>query len=117
MVSVIVCSGVIPSRDSSFALNPAQLHLDSNIESFLKDHAIGLLNNNKNLRMGIHAYATPIDNKDFSDIRLSLARALEVRSFLIQHGTDPSRLKLTPMGADEKNNSDDRIDLLLISAE
>ena len=66
------------------------------------------------MSMQIHAYATPVDNTEYSDVRLSLARALEVRSFLIKHDVDPTRLKLSPLGADDKNNSDDRIDLVFI---
>ena len=98
----------------SFAIEPGEIHINQDVESFLKNHALRLFKNNKNMSMQIHAYATPVDNTEYSDIRLSLARALEVRSFLIKHDVDPTRLKLSPMGADNKNNSDDRIDLVFI---
>ena len=96
----------------SFALQPGEIHLNADIEMFLKNHALSLLNKDNTLIMHIHAYATPIDNAEYSDVRLSLARALEVRSFLIKNNISPSRLKLSPMGNDDRNNSDDRIDLV-----
>lgn len=98
----------------SFMMLPEQIHLDENISSFLKEYAVKTLNENDSITMEIHAYARPIDNKQFSDVRLALARALEVRSFLIQQNIDPSRMKLSPVGKDSVNGSDDRIDLLFI---
>ncbi|MGH1455356.1 MAG: OmpA family protein [Alphaproteobacteria bacterium] len=99
----------------SFALEPGEIHINQNIEEFLKNHALKLFNENKNLTMNIHAYATSIDNSSHSDVRLSLARALEVRSFLIKQNVNPSRLKLSPLGKDAQNTSDDRIDLVFIA--
>ena len=69
----------------SFAIKPGEIHINQDVENFLKNHALRLFRNNKNMSMQIHAYATPVDNTEYSDVRLSLARALEVRSFLIKH--------------------------------
>ncbi len=98
----------------SFVLNARQISLDRNLETFLKERAINLFNEDKNLKMEIHAYATPVEGEPYSDVRISLARALEVRSFLIDNDVAPERLELSPMGENERNISDDRIDLIFI---
>ncbi|MBI1301982.1 MAG: OmpA family protein [Alphaproteobacteria bacterium] len=98
----------------SFAMKPEQITLDESLKSFLNEHAVRLFQENKNLKMEIYAYATPIDGEIHSEVRISLARALEVRSFLISKNIPPNRLKLSPMGSDQKNDTDDRIDLLFI---
>ncbi|PCI56768.1 MAG: hypothetical protein COB36_00375 [Alphaproteobacteria bacterium] len=96
----------------SFTLNPKQITLDKNLRYFLEKHALRILNEDKNLEIHIHAYATPIAGEAYSDVRLSLARALEIRSFLIDKKIEASRLKLTPVGHDKENGSNDRIDLI-----
>ncbi|MGH1403146.1 MAG: OmpA family protein [Alphaproteobacteria bacterium] len=98
----------------SFALKPGQVDLDKNLKEFLQTHAISLFNKNNKLRMEIHAYAQGSEEEQHSDVRVSLARALEVRSFLIERNIEPARLKITPMGRDPDNSSHDRIDLIFI---
>lgn len=98
----------------SFTLKAKQVSLDKNLRFFLEKHAVRILNENKKLEIQIHAYATPIEGEAYSDVRISLARALEVRSFLIDKNIEASRLKLTPLGHNGKNNSNDRIDLIFI---
>ncbi len=99
----------------SFALKPDQVALDKNLEGFLQTHAINLFTENKGLTMEIHAYAQAAAGQQHSDVRVSLARALEVRSFLIQRDIAPSRLKIMPMGRDANNDSHNRIDLIFIA--
>ncbi len=99
----------------SFMLEPDQIDLDNSLKEFLVDYAIGMFRSNQDLMMEIYAYATPEDNKDYSDVRRSLARALEVRRFLLGHNIQASRLKIIPVGLDDKNKTDDRIDLLFVS--
>ncbi len=98
----------------SFVLKPEQIALDKNLEYFLKTHAIKSFNENSKLKMNIYAYATPIAGEPHSDVRISLARALKVRSFLINNDIAPNRLKLSPVGSDENNSNIDRIDLIFI---
>ena len=98
----------------SFTIKPEQIGLDKNLEFFLKKHAINLFNRDKNLKMKILAYATEIEGQPHSDVRISLARALEVRSFLIKNNIPPSRIKLSPEGKGKINENGDRIDLIFI---
>jgi len=98
----------------SFALKPEQLRIDKAIETFLRDHALDMFKKNKSLKMEIQSYATPIDGDVYSPIRISLARALEIRRFLIDKGISPSRLRLKTMTEIDGVSQDDRIDLILI---
>lgn len=98
----------------SFALEPEQIELDDSIETFLRDHALRMFRINQNLRMEIQSYATPAPDETHSNVRISLARALEIRRFLIDNGISPTRLKLKPMTQDDAGAGDDRIDLVLL---
>ncbi len=101
----------------SFALQPGQINLDENLRNFLQDHALRLFNQKSNLTMEIQAYATATDSEPHGDVRVALARALEVRSFLINQNVSPNRLKLTPKGQDQAGAGNDRIDLLFFEQE
>lgn len=98
----------------SFSLKPSEVMLDENIISFLKDHALNLFNKNKDMTMEINAYATPTKGEEHSAIRISLARSLEVRKWLMDNNISPSRLKLNSSRDDNDIESDDRIDLILV---
>lgn len=96
----------------SFTLQPNQVSLDENLHYFLEKHALKILEQDKRLTIHINAYATGIEGEEYSDVRLSLARALEVRSFLIDRNVDASRLKLTPIGNAPNSGTKNRIDLI-----
>lgn len=98
----------------SFTLPPEQVELNPELEDFLAHYALKVFRETPSVKMEIQAYATKINNQEYSDVRLSLARALEVRTFLINQNIAPSRLKITPMGRDTENAADDRIDLIFI---
>ncbi len=100
------------ARLVSFAINAGQTDLDQNLEYFLENHALDMLEQDRNVGIEVQAYSSAQDNSGHSDMRLSLARALEVRKFLINHQVDASRIKLTPLGTDAVTKSTDRIDLL-----
>ncbi len=99
----------------SFTLEPDQIDLDSELKQFLVDYAIGMFKSNQSLKMEIYAYATPEDGQEYSDVRRSLARALEVRRFLLKHNIQASQLKIIPVGLDPKNKANNRIDLVFIT--
>ncbi len=108
-------SGVEPHKEDtlvSFALQPGQLDLDQNLKYFLNSRAVTLFKENHALNMEVRAYSTASDANEFSDVRLSLARALEVRKFLIEKNINPARIRLTPVGKTEQTRSSDRIDLI-----
>lgn len=98
----------------SFSLPPQEIALNDQIRSFLTDHALPLFSSNQNFTMEINAYATPIAGEEYSEIRISLARALEIRKFLMEQNISPTRLKLNQMNNQKATTPDDRIDLILI---
>ncbi len=98
----------------SFSLPPQKIDLDKNLENFLETHALELFKKNKNLKLDIQAYATTSESTQNANIRIALARALEVRKFLLTNNIEPNRLKLSPIGQDKNNNTSDRIDLVFI---
>ncbi len=99
------------SKLISFYLEPEQIKLDENLSTFLRDHALKLMQEDNDLEIEIRSHATAIKDEKHSDARISLARALEVRTFLMNHKIDPSRLKLKP-SSDYDNT--DRIDLTFV---
>ncbi|MGH1378319.1 MAG: OmpA family protein [Alphaproteobacteria bacterium] len=101
----------------SFALQPDQISLDKNLQYFLEKHALDILNQDENINIHINAYATPISGEEYSDVRISLARALEVRSFLIERNINANRLKLTPFGYASKSSTKNRIDLIFTATD
>lgn len=110
-------SKATPSNEKtlvSFSIPPKEIKLDQSLQGFLETYALKLFNENPEMNMEIHAYATPVTGEKHSDVRISLARALEVRSFLINKNVAPGRLKLQPNGQDQDNSNDDRIDILFI---
>ena len=52
----------------SFAVPPAQIYLEQDVKDFLQDYALPLMRKKQSVRMEIHAYATPIDNQEYSDV-------------------------------------------------
>jgi len=96
----------------SFALNPQQINLDPMLKEFLNEYAIDMFRNDPHLKMEIFAYATPVENQEYSDVRRALARALEVRSYLLSYNIQASRLKINAVGQDHANMTDNRIDLV-----
>lgn len=97
----------------SFTLKPKDIALTDDIIVFLKDHTLRLFIENPDMLMEINAYATSIENEKNSSIRISLARSLEVRKWLMENGISPSRLKLNTNREQSDIESDDRIDLIL----
>lgn len=98
----------------SFSLPPKEIALSKDIENFLQTRVLPKFKNDAKFELEIYAYATKIDGEEHSAIRISLARALEVRRWLIDNNVPPSRLKLSHMGSGKDMKPDDRIDLILI---
>jgi outer membrane protein OmpA-like peptidoglycan-associated protein len=68
-------------------------------------------------RLQVVAYAASQGNNSSAARRLSLSRALAVRSYLIDKGIRSTRIDVRAMGAPEGANSGpaDRVDLVLVS--
>lgn len=101
----------------SFLLPPKEIRLDKNLKSFLTNHALDIFRNNQNTRLDIQAYASSEDQSQNSSARIALARALEVRKFLLANNIEPNRITLSPLAGKKEYKNSDRIDLVFIEAK
>lgn len=65
-------------------------------------------------RLQIRAYATGEDGNTSSARRISLSRALSVRSYLMDKGLKPNRVDVRALGAETDHTPLDRVDLVFI---
>ena len=70
---------------------------------------------NAALRVELKAYATGDKDNELRARRLSLSRALAVRSFLIKEGVQATRIDVRALGSQVPSGPADRVDVTLIS--
>ena len=83
----------------------------------LQGKVLPLLKNNPRWRMQIQAFASPQGKELISARRISLSRALALRSWLLAHGVEPQRLDLRALGLQSDRNPLDRIDLVFFNPD
>lgn len=76
----------------------------------------GRLKGDENLRLTVVAYASGSADQPSTARRLSLARALAVRSYLIEQGIDNLRINVQAEGSRNAGGQPDRVDLQLLQA-
>ena len=90
-------------------LNPASIAAIDGIAQGLQSHADSSVN--------VVAYAAPTPDDPSTARRLSLSRALAVRSALIADGVNSSRIYVRALGGSETSGGpDDRVDVTLLGA-
>ncbi|MDX1574817.1 MAG: OmpA family protein [Kiloniellales bacterium] len=72
----------------------------------------GYLSTNQAQRVVLHAYAGGTDKGQSDARRLSLSRALAIRSFLVDRGVPAERIFLRPLGGEVEDGPPDRVDIL-----
>lgn len=78
------------------------------------DEIVRQMVDNQTLRLQLRAFAAA-ENKDSSSARrLSLARALAVRSYLMDHGISPSRVDVRALGDKTDQAPHDRVDVVFV---
>lgn len=93
-----------------FASGAAQL--DKKTTKTLKDNVVPLLRNNQEWRVQIQAFAGKTKD-DFKDSRrLSLSRALAVRTYLMESGIEARRMDVRALGAQTDRKPLDRVDFV-----
>ena len=73
---------------------------------------IPLLQESKARRLAVHAYAAGEDGSKTSARRISLSRALAVRSFLMDNGVEPTRVDVRALGLETDRKPLERVDLV-----
>ena len=66
-----------------------------------------------NIRLQLRSYASDVNESASAARRLSLARALAVRSFLIEAGVNSTRIDVRALGAKNERGPADRVDLVV----
>lgn len=96
-------------RSGETELNPASIAAIDGIAQGVQSHA--------NSSVNVVAYAAPTPDDPSTARRLSLSRALAVRSALIADGVNSSRIYVRALGgSDTGNGPDDRVDVTLLGA-
>lgn len=73
---------------------------------------IPLLKEDQSRRLAVHAYASGEDGSKSSARRISLSRALAVRSFLMDNGVKPTRVDVRALGLETDRKPLERVDLV-----
>lgn len=94
-----------------FAVGAADLPGDG--KSVL-DQAVAQLKKDDSARLQIVAYASGGDDSGSQARRLSLSRALAVRSYLIDQGVRSTRMDVRALGNRSAGGSPDRVDILVV---
>ena len=66
------------------------------------------------MRLQLKAYASAQDSSASAARRLSLSRALAVRSFLIESGVSSTRIDVRALGTKSESGPPDRVDLVVV---
>lgn len=102
----------IDTLQSMRVLFPADdIKLDADAESELLRLA-GYLNRHEAQRVVLRAHAADGGQGSSHDRRKSLARALAVRTFLVDRGVPADRIYLRPLGSEVTDGPPDRVDIL-----
>ena len=72
----------------------------------------GYLSHHQAQRIVLHAHADEDDQGSSHARRLSLSRALAVRTFLVDQGVPADRIFLRPLGSQQEDGPPDRVDIL-----
>ena len=78
------------------------------------DNVIRQMIDNENTRLQLRAYAKAVDETKSTARRLSLSRALAVRSYLMDQGVSPARVDVRALGAETDHTPLDRVDIVFI---
>jgi outer membrane protein OmpA-like peptidoglycan-associated protein len=97
---------VVFPDDTARTLSPADTRLLTGIA--------GRLRSEENARLQVLGYASGTPDTNRESRRLSLERALAVRSYLIDQGVRPTRIDVRALGSTAPQGPADRVDLLLV---
>jgi outer membrane protein OmpA-like peptidoglycan-associated protein len=94
---------IVFAADSSDIPDKAKAELDTLAQK---------LNADENLRVQLLAYASGAADQASQARRISLSRALAVRSYLIKQGVRSTRMDVRALGNNVKDSPQDRVDII-----
>jgi outer membrane protein OmpA-like peptidoglycan-associated protein len=87
-------------------------------QDLIKEQILGNLKEKPSWRLQIQAFASPkVKGATNEARRLSLTRALAVRSYLLENGIEASRMDVRALGTQSDRNPLDRVDLVFFDPE
>ncbi|HOO50084.1 MAG TPA: OmpA family protein [Alphaproteobacteria bacterium] len=95
----------------SIAFDKGVSELDSDQKDLIDKSIVPRMLNNTSKRLEILSYAQSTDGTQSSARRLSLARALSVRSYLLAQGVKPTRIDVRALSDKTNEEPKDRLDL------
>jgi len=101
--------------DGLLSLNflPSQSDIPFDDVSKIKD-VVNTIKNDERKRLKIKSYASPIDDRSGSARRISLQRAIAIRSIMVENGIEGVRINVQAMGNTANSGAKDRADILVI---
>lgn len=95
----------------SLAFGKTATDLSADQKATIKGNAISLLKKDSKKRVSILAYASSGDDDESAARRISLARALSVRQYLVDNNIPPARIDLKALGNATTTTPKDRVDM------
>lgn len=108
-------SPAVPAHEDlalNFDVGSSDLALDTQQKL---DNVIEQMIDNDGLRLQLRAYAKSTDETKSSARRLSLSRALAVRSYLMDHNISPARVDVRALGSETDRTPLDRVDVVFVN--
>ena len=91
---------------------PGVTELPKNLQYILIEKALVKAARSSKSRIEIRSFASGIDESISSARRVSLARGLEIRNFLVKNNIDPKRIDIRPLGENTEIIPMDHVDIL-----
>ena len=106
---------VPPAGPVMLVYKEGEISLPEDAATLIEQDILGSMKRSPHTRVRIMAYAAASDGKETTARRLSLARALEVRSYLMSQGIDATRLDVRAMGIQpDRAAIADKVDMILV---
>lgn len=99
----------------SLEFKPEQTDMPSDMKTVIESDILPKLNSDKYSRLQILSYASPAKEGQSSARRISLARGLSIRAYMLTKGVQPSRIDIRALGENTTEKPLDRVDLMIIS--
>lgn len=93
-----------------------QTELTTIHKDYLRDDLLKMLQGDPTVRVEIKAFAARIDDTQSGARRISLARALAVREYMMNIGVDPDRMDLRALGESTEQKPVERVDIEIKNA-
>lgn len=105
----------VPGFDKSLRhiFTPGQTDIQDDLKAAISASVLQNLRRNPSARVQIQSYASSVDQGNSSDRRISLNRALAIRSYLIEQNIEPNRIDVRALGSQTDEKPVDRIDLII----